>query len=103
MRNVAQGKKASSDCQIMRSAKGEQCLADWCGCNGSTDTTCVRHIRKFGAGGAGMKPPNFIGFYGCFEAERLWENNKDQPWSWDGVMQAMVLTQLKLYHKGLLG
>ena len=103
MRRVAKGKKSSSDCPIMRSAEGEQCLADWCGCGGSTDTTCLRHIRKFGAGGAGMKPPPFIGFYGCFEAERLWENNKDQPWGWDGVMQAMVLTQLKLYQKGLLG
>lgn len=103
MRNVAKGKKSSSDCPIMRSAKDEQCLADWCGCGGSTETTCLRHIRKFGAGGAGMKPPPFIGFYGCAEAERLWENNKDKVWTWQGLARALILTQMKLHRKGLLG
>ena len=57
MRRVAKGKKDSSDCPIMRSAEGEPCLADWCGCNGSTDTTCMRHIRKFGIAGMGLMPP----------------------------------------------
>ena len=102
MRNVAKGKKPSSDCPLMKSAKGEQCLADWCGCNGSSETTALRHIRKFKIAGAGQKPPNYIGFYGCQEAERLFENNRDTPWTWEGVCQALVLTQMKMRAKGLL-
>lgn len=102
MRSVAKGKKSSSDCPIMKSAEGEPCLADWCGCNGSTDTTCMRHIRKFNIAGAGQKGPNFIGFYGCDVAERMFENSKDQEWTWRGICQALVLTQMRLRAKGLL-
>lgn len=102
MRRTAKGKKASSDCPFMKSAKGEQCLADWCGCGGSTETTALRHIRKFKIGGMGGKPPNYMGFYGCDQAERMFENNKDQPWTWRGVCQALVLTQMKMRAKGLL-
>lgn len=102
MRNVAKGKKSSSDCPIMKSAEGEQCLADWCGCNGSTETTAQRHIRKFKIGGTGMKPPNWIGFYGCQRAEDLFALGGEQEWTWEGLMQAMTLTQMKLRAKGLL-
>lgn len=103
LRPVAKGKKSSSDCPIMRSAKGEACLADWCDCGGSTDTTAMRHLRKFKIAGMGQKPPNFIAFYGCAEAERLFENNRDTPWTWEGVCRALVLTQMKLRDKGLIG
>jgi len=102
MRRVAKGKKSSSECPIMKSAKGQPCLADWCGCNGSTDTTNMRHIRKFKIGGMGQKSPNYIAFYGCDVAERMFENSKDQEWTWRGIMQAMVLTQMKLREKGHL-
>ena len=102
MRRVAKGKKSSSECPIMKSAEGQPCLADWCGCNGSTDTTAMRHIRKFKIGGMGQKPPNYIAFYGCDTAERMFENSKDQEWTWRGIMQAMVLTQMKLREKGHL-
>ena len=102
MRRVAKGKKSSSDCPIMKSAENEPCLADWCGCNGSADTTCLRHVRKFNIAGAGMKGPNMIGFYGCALSERMFEGSKDQHWTWRGVMQATVLTQMKLLAKGLV-
>ena len=102
MRRVAKGKKSSSVCPIMRSAKGEPCLADWCGCGGSTTTTCLRHIRKFKIGGAGQKTPNHIGFYGCQVAEDMFEKSKDQQWTWRGVCQALVLTQMRLLSKGLM-
>ena len=102
MRRVAKGKKSSSDCPIMKSAEGQPCLADWCGCGGSTDTTCLRHIRKFKIGGMGMKPPNFMGFYGCATAERMFEGSKDQEWTWRGICQALILTQMILHEKGLM-
>jgi len=102
MRTTAKGKKSSSDCPIMRSANGQPCLADWCGCNGSTETTCLRHVRKFAIAGAAEKPPNFMGFYGCDVAERTFENSKDQHWTWRGICQAMMLTQAILYRKGLI-
>lgn len=101
MRRVAEGKKSSSDCPIMKSAEGEPCLADWCGCNGSTETTAMRHIRKFKIGGMGSKPPNFIAFYGCDKAERMFESSQN-GWTWRGMCQALVLTQMRLVAKGLL-
>jgi hypothetical protein len=102
MRRVAKGKKSSSDCPIMRSAKGEACLADWCGCNGSTETTAMRHIRKFKIGGMASKPPNYIGFYGCQVAEDIFALKGEQGWTWEGLLRAMVLTQMKLRAKELM-
>lgn len=102
LHRVAEGKKSSSDCPIMRSAKGEACLADWCGCGGSNDTTAMRHVRKFKIAGAGEKPPNFIAFYGCDKAERMFERGVCNGVTWEGVCQALVLTQMKLVRKGLL-
>lgn len=102
MRRTAQGKRASHDDAIMRSARDEPCLADWCGCGGSTETTHIRHIRKFGIAGTAQKPPNLIAFYGCDAAERAFENTAKPTWTWQGLMQAMVLTQMKLIKKGLL-
>ena len=88
--------------RIRKSARGEACVCDWCNCGGSTDTTVFCHVRKFGTGGMGMKPPDFIGFYGCAEAHRMFDHSKDIDWSWEGVMRAVVLTQIKLNQKGLL-
>ncbi|MEN8658303.1 MAG: nuclease domain-containing protein [Marivita sp.] len=102
MRRVAKGKKSSSDCPIMKSAKGESCLADWCGCGGSTETTAMRHVRKFNVAGMGQKPPNYIAFYGCQKAEDLFALKGEQEWTWEGLMRAVVLTQMKLRAKGLL-
>ncbi|MEL7281318.1 MAG: nuclease domain-containing protein [Pseudomonadota bacterium] len=101
LRRVATGKKSSSDCPIMKAAKGQPCLADWCGCNGSTETTAMRHIRKFNIAGMGQKPPNYIAFFGCQVAEDMFEKQRT-GWEWSGVMQAMVLTQMKLRAMGLL-
>lgn len=102
MRRVAKGKKASSDCPIMQSAKDQPCLADWCGCGGSTDTTAMRHIRKFAIGAMASKPPNYIAFYGCQRAEDMFAVSGKQEWTWRGVCQAMILTQMILRGKGLL-
>ena len=102
LHRVAAGKKSSSDCPIMRSAKGEACLADWCGCGGSNETTAMRHIRKFKIGALGSKPPNFIAFYGCLKAEQMFERGIRDGVTWEGVCQALVLTQMKLHAKGLL-
>jgi len=102
MRRVAKGKKASSNCPIMQSAKAQPCLADWCGCGGSTDTTAMRHIRKFAIGAMASKPPNYIAFYGCQRAEDMFAVSGKQEWTWRGVCQAMILTQMILRGKGLL-
>lgn len=88
--------------RIKQSAEGESCLADWCGRNGSTETTVLCHIRKFGVAGMGEKPPDFLGFYGCFTAHRMFDQSKDVEWSWEGVIRAMMITQIKLNQKGLL-
>lgn len=101
MRRAAKGKKSSSDCPMMKSAKDQPCLADWCKCGGSTDTTSMRHIRKFGIGGTGKKPPNYIAFYGCQRAEDIFALGSGE-WTWRGLMQAMVLTQMILRSKGHL-
>ncbi len=102
MRNVAEGKKSSSDCPVMRSAEKEPCLADWCGCGGSTETTAMRHVRKFKIGGTGCKPPNFIAFYGCQVAEDIFALRSEDDWTWEGLCQAVILTQMRLVSKGLL-
>lgn len=102
MRRVAKGKKSSSDCPMMKSAKGEACLADWCDCGMSTDTTCLRHVRKFGIGGTGMKPPAFIGFYGCQRAEDIFALKGGDGWEWEGLTRAILLTQMRMHAKGLL-
>ena len=102
LRKVAKGKKSSSDCLIMKSAENQPCLADWCGCGGSIETTAMRHVRKFKIAGTGQKPPNYIAFYGCQRAEDMFALGGEQGWTWEGLMQAVVLTQMKLHRAGLL-
>lgn len=94
--------KAYRSKKITASARGQPCTADWCGCGGSTETTVFCHVRKFGIAGTGFKPPDFIGFYGCAEAHRMFDHEKDMSWSWEGVMRAMILTQISLNQRGLL-
>ena len=88
--------------KIMQSAKDQPCTADWCSCGGSTETTVLCHVRKFGIGGMGIKPPDFIGFYGCATAHRMFDQGSDASWSWEGVCRAMIQTQIHLNQKGLL-
>lgn len=88
--------------RITKSAKGKACTADWCGCGGSTETTVFCHVRKFGIAGTGFKPPDFIGFYGCALAHHMFDHAKDAAWSWEGVVRAMIQTQIQLNQSGLL-
>jgi hypothetical protein len=101
-RKPAKAPKVTQSERIKKSAKGQQCRADWCECGGSTDTTVFCHVRKFGIAGTGIKPPDFIGFYGCAKAHQMFDQSKDAQWSWEGVMRAVVLTQIHLNKKGLL-
>ena len=86
--------------KIMRSAKGKPCTASWCNCGGSTETTVHCHVRKFGIGGTGYKPPDFIGFRGCALAHRMFDEGSD--WDWESVCRAMIQTQIELSKAGLL-
>lgn len=101
-RKTKQPPKVYRSQKITKSAKGQPCTADWCGCRGSTDTTVFCHVRKFGIAGTGIKPPDFIGFYGCAEAHRMFDQDKDAAWSWEGVARAMTHTQIILNQRGLL-
>ena len=56
----------------------------------------------FNVAGMGQKPPNYIAFYGCQKAEDLFALKGEQEWTWEGLMRAVVLTQMKLRAKGLL-
>lgn len=85
---------------IRKSAEGQQCQADWCGCGGSTATTVFCHVRKFGLAGTGQKPADFLGFYGCFKAHLMFDEG-DQ-WSWEGLLRAVFKTQILLNRAGLL-
>ena len=88
--------------KVMQSAKGQRCTADWCGCGGTTDTTVLCHVRKFGIGGMGIKPTDFIGFYGCEKAHRMFDQGPDVNWSWEGVCRSVIQTQIQLNQKGIL-
>jgi len=52
--------------KLRKSAKGEECcLAIHPYCNGNTETTVLCHISSSVSSGAGIKPPDWFGVYGC--------------------------------------
>ena len=93
--------------KIRKSAKGEYCqvrIPDCC--QGGTETTVLAHIRIAGISGMGLKPPDFIATYACFNCHEIidrrikskFSNNEIDLFSFHG----MARTQIKLIEKGLL-
>ena len=97
MRRTAKGKKSSSDCPIMKSARNEPCTMRMPWCNHDPSTTVFCHIRAFGSGGMGSKPINLHGWYGCSDCHQ-----REKEAGWDDVLRALMETLRILLIKGLI-
>jgi len=58
--------------KVLKAAEGQECLANFPGCQGGYDVA-FRHFNEGWAGkGAGQKADDCAGFYGCQHCENLY-------------------------------
>lgn len=82
---------------LRESARGEACTLRLPGCDGG-QTTVLCHIRRFGAAGAGHKPPDWMALYACHSCheKQEWRCCDDAD-----VMRAWMETLQRMTEKGL--
>ena len=63
--------------KILQAAKGEECLAQFPGCQGGTETTVFCHLNESWAGkGMGQKADDCAGFFGCQHCHDIYDKRK---------------------------
>ena len=97
--------------KITKAAAGEECLANFPGCTGTSEDVCFRHLNESFAGkGMAMKSDDFAGFFGCQHCENLYAGlitdrritdsfDDDRYWY---VLRAVIKTMRRLFDKGVI-
>ena len=87
-------------------ANGQTCALRIPGvCNGDPATTVACHVRIPGNAGTGMKPDDLFVIDGCAECHRVMDNRalwESAPIGWDDVLRALIETQRRRLHAGLI-
>ena len=87
-------------------ARGQDCTLRIPGiCNGDRDTVVACHVRIPGICGAAMKPDDLFIIDGCGDCHRVLDNRalwEGSACGWDDVLRAMIETQRRRLHAGLL-
>ena len=71
-----------------KAAKGQGCCVGFPGCTGDTATTVLAHLRMFGGGGMGIKPPDDESTIACahchdiLDGRNPWTPDPDDTWNW---------------------
>ena len=87
--------------KIRQAAKDEECLANFPGCQGGTETTVFCHLNEQWAGkGMGQKADDCAGFFGCANCHREYDSNMFQ--NNDMLLRAYYRTIRRLIDKGVL-
>lgn len=97
--NFKTGKFASA--KWRDSARGKPCALRLDCCNHDSATTVLCHIRKFGWGGMGSKPPDFLAVYACSAChDALDSRSADAPIGYDDILRALGETLMTHFSEG---
>lgn len=91
-----------------KSAKGEYCTLCLPGCRNDTETVVLCHLRMFGGGGMGKKPPDSEAVYGCDHCHSLIDGRDrlipelEKHFTWETIAYALIRTHRIMRAKGIL-
>jgi hypothetical protein len=91
-----------------KSANGEDCTLCLPGCRNDTETVVLCHLRMFGGGGMGKKPPDSEAVYGCGHCHSLLDGRTrlipelERCMTWETVARALIRTHRIMRAKGIL-
>ena len=91
-----------------KSAKGQDCTLCLPGCRNDTETVVLCHLRMFGGGGMGCKPPDSEAVYGCDHCHSLIDGRTrlipelSRLMTWETVARALIRTHRIMRAKGIL-
>lgn len=87
---------------IRQSARGEDCALRLLGCE-HVGSTVYAHLRMYGFGGTGIKPPEPLGVYSCGTChDALDRRTGDRLWTEGDVLRALMHTLVRLRVTGHL-
>ena len=80
-----------------KAARGQDCCVRFPGCPNDTLTTVLAHLRMFGGGGVGMKPPDDEAVYACVYChdvldKRVRIGNMSWGYWWEYIAWALIRT-----------
>lgn len=89
---------------LRKEAKGRECMIRLPVCNGNSETTVLCHYRLIGISGIGMKSPDLIAAWGCFECHSAVDRRTHMDLDFDFVRLAhaegVFRTLAKLIEEG---
>ena len=88
--------------KIRTSARGEQCTLRLGCCNHDPETTVYAHLRMFGWGGMGQKPPEPLGVFACSACHDVLDRRNGGAIEYRDVLRALGDTLIRLREKGVL-
>ena len=93
--------------KLRKSAEGEDCTVRIYGkCNFDPRTTVLCHLRIFGHGGMGLKPPDLVAVYACNNCHDCIDGrDRDDAFEYERdrtLLRALIETHLKMHSKGVI-
>ncbi len=91
-----------------KSARSEDCTLCLPGCRNDTETVVLCHLRMFGGGGMGKKPPDSEAVYGCDHCHSLIDGRDRlipelaSQLTWETIARALIRTHRIMRAKGIL-
>jgi hypothetical protein len=86
---------------LTENAEGKPCTLRLDGCRDDPDYTVFSHIRRFGWGGAGLKPLDLLGYFGCDLCHEKQERHHPDC-TYEDMLRAMGQTLIIQHADGLI-
>jgi len=94
-------KRAKEKHPLRENAKGKDCTFKFSGCRNDPAYTVLCHLRRFGWAGAGQKPIDILGAFGCDFCHDKQENHHPEATDTE-LLRAMGQTQIIQTRDGLI-
>lgn len=89
-----------------KSAEKQDCTLLLPGCPNATETTVLAHLRMFGDGGTGLKPPDHIAVYSDMHCHDMIDGRAvcpvAEPELYEYLIRALIRTHRIMRAKGIL-
>lgn len=99
--HIARVKTNKNKTALREAAKGKPCTLRLAGCRMDNDYTVLAHIRRFGWGGAGIKPHDILAIFACDRCHEKQER-RDKLCDDKEVLRALGETLMMHLHSGMI-
>lgn len=88
-----------------KAAKGQDCCVRFYGCQNDTATTVLAHLRMFGGGGMGTKPPDSEAVHACaychdvLDGRIPWIQTDNDNWTWWQCIAWAIIRTIRAQRK----